>query len=91
MATRRIDARVSGLVQGVFFRQGVKAEATRLNLVGSVRNRPGGFVLVMAEGEEEKLRELIEWCRKGTELTRVENIEVEWQAAAGEWNTFEIR
>jgi len=88
---RRVEIQVIGLVQEVFFRHGVKAEAERLELVGWVRNEPDGSVRAAAEGEEDKLQELIEWCKKGAEWSRVENVEVDWKEAAGEFKGFAIR
>ena len=71
---KRIEIRVIGMVQGVFFRHGVKAEATRLGLIGWVLNEPDGSVRVTAEGEEEKLQEFVEWGKKGTEWSKVEKV-----------------
>jgi len=91
MTLGRADIRISGQVQGVFFRQSVKAEAERLGLTGWVRNEPDGSVRVAAEGAEDKLQELIEWCKKGAEWSRVENVEVDWKEAAGGFKGFAIR
>lgn len=87
---RRVEIRVTGIVQGVFFRQGVKAEAMRRGLIGWVRNEPDGSVRIVAEGEEEKLREFIDWCKKGTEWARIEKVETEWGEAKEEFDEFEI-
>ena len=91
MQLKRVEIKVSGTVQGVFLRQGVKTEAARLGLGGWVRNEPDGSVRVAAEGAEDKLQQLIEWCKKGTEWSRVENVEVEWKEAAGGFKGFTIR
>ena len=45
---------------------------------------------IIAEGEEEKLQKLIEWCKKGTERSRIEKVEIYWKEATGEFNGFEI-
>lgn len=86
----RIEMKITGLVQGVFFRQGVKQEAERLRLVGLVRNEPDGAVRVVAEGPEEDLQKLAEWCRKGTELARVERVEIDRKKPGGLFKTFEV-
>ena len=57
--------KISGLVQGVFFRASTKAMADSMRISGIVRNEPDGSVYVEAEGEEGDLRKFIEWCRHG--------------------------
>jgi len=78
------------MVQGVFFREGVRAEAERLGLTGWVRNKEDGSVKVAAEGEEEELQKLIAWCRKGTTGANVTDVLAEWQEARGEFKDFRI-
>lgn len=91
MSLKRVEIKVTGLVQGVFFRQGVKEEAERLGIVGFVKNEPDGSVRIIAEGEEEKLQKLVEWCREGTEFSKVEKVEVEWEEARDESDEFSIK
>jgi len=55
---------VSGRVQGVFFRANVRNKANELGLKGYAKNLPDGNVEVVAEGDEEKLEELIEAYNK---------------------------
>jgi len=59
-------------------------------LVGWVKNTPDGKVEIVAEGDKEKLEELIAWCKKGPLFAKVENVEVEWQESTGEFSSFEI-
>lgn len=66
---------IRGKVQGVWFRQSTKQEAQKLGLSGTVRNMPDGSVEIRAAGEEEKLRELLGWCRNGPELSGVDTVE----------------
>lgn len=88
--TKRIELKIYGIVQGVFFRSFVRQAALRLNLTGFVRNEPDGSVYVVAEGSEDKLRELIDLCHQGPELAKVENIKVDWKEATGEYSGFDI-
>lgn len=88
---KKLELVITGQVQGVFFRQGVKAEAEGLGLTGWVRNEPGGSVRIVAEGEEENLQKLVEWAKLGTSWTKVENVEVELGEASGEFKSFVIR
>jgi acylphosphatase len=68
---KRIHGTVSGLVQGVFFRLYTTNKATELGLTGLVKNLPDGRVEFMAEGSEEKLKELIEFLNQGSPNSEV--------------------
>ena len=85
-----IEVKVVGQVQGVFFRQGVKEVAEELGLTGWVRNEKDGAVKIIAEGEEENLHKLIEWCKEGTEWAKVERVEIEWREGKREFGEFSI-
>lgn len=73
MATQRII--VTGRVQGVGFRDWVVRTAQRGGLTGWVRNLKDGRVEILAAGEDEPLQALVEECRTGSPLSRVENVE----------------
>jgi len=45
----------------------------------------------VAEGEEEKLKKFIEYCKEGPKFANVENLDVKWEEAKGEFEKFEIR
>ena len=68
--------RITGRVQGVFFRSSTKEKADELGVAGWVKNVSDGSVEVFAEGDEQKLQELIGWCRKGPEQAQVERVEI---------------
>jgi acylphosphatase len=67
---------VSGRVQGVFFRDSARREATRLGISGSARNMPDGTVEVIAEGDEGAVEQLAEWCRSGPSHADVTDVQV---------------
>ena len=73
MATQRIF--VSGRVQGVGFRDWVVRTAQRSGLTGWVRNLKDGRVEIVAAGDEEALQALVDGCRQGSPLARVEHVE----------------
>lgn len=81
---------VSGIVQGVFFRANTKEKANELKINGWVRNLPDGRVEILAEGDEEKIQKLIEWCWKGPEFAKVENVHATYKKFSGKFNSFEI-
>ena len=67
--------KVSGLVQGVFFRHSAKIEAEKLWLKGCAKNLKNESVEIIVCGEKDKINEFIEWCRNGSSMAKVERIE----------------
>ena len=88
---KKVHLVVSGIVQGVFFRASASKVAMSLKLTGFIRNLPNGAVEVFAEGEEEMLKRIIEWCRQGPPGAHVENVSIEWLEANNQFNSFQIR
>jgi acylphosphatase len=82
---------VKGLVQGVCFRQYTQQTAILNNVTGWVRNLPDGNVAGCFEGEEKDVRALIDWCRRGPEWARVEEVLVENEPYRGEFSGFNVR
>jgi len=87
---RRLEARVHGLVQGVFFRHFTRSTAQELGLSGTVANCPDGTVFVVAEGPQESLDRLLDWLKRGPELARVERVDVQWSQPSGPQSGFAI-
>lgn len=86
--TRRVTLRIQGKVQGVFFRESARAEATRLGLAGWVRNRSDGAVEAVVEGAPAVLEEFIRWCHRGPTQARVSGVERTDSEATGEFSQF---
>lgn len=76
--TKRVRLRVSGRVQGVYFRASTQERARALGLSGWVRNTPDGAVELEAQGRPDQLEALIAWCNEGPPAARVDDILVEW-------------
>lgn len=74
MIRRRVVA--SGRVQGVFFRDSVRREATLAGVAGWVTNRGDGKVEAVFEGDEEAVKRLVEFCRSGPGHAEVDGLEV---------------
>jgi acylphosphatase len=87
----RVHLKISGYVQGVYFRASTVQRAQTLGLTGWVKNCLDGSVEAVAEGPVDKIDELIAWCRKGPAGARVQEVAVEWQVAAGEFREFSIK
>ena len=77
-------------MQGVFFRREVTRLARRLDVTGWVRNLPDGNVEVVAEGDKQKLDEIVQFCRIGPSGARVKDVGVDWSDFKGEFRGFRI-
>jgi len=82
---------VSGRVQGIFFRSETKHKAESHNVKGWVRNLPDGRVEAVFEGEEEAVKSLIEFCKRGPSGARVTNVDLRWENSTGEFDAFKVR
>jgi acylphosphatase len=87
----RVRLVVSGQVQGVAFRAYTLEESESLGLDGWVRNLPGGGVEVIAEGDEQKVEALIDWCKHGPPAARVDGLDVTMEEPLGGLRGFTIR
>ncbi len=68
--------KITGKVQGVFFRHEAKQLCEGIGVTGFVRNEPDGSVYIEAEGPEDTLRALVSWCYDGTDGAQVDHVEV---------------
>ncbi len=87
----RVHIFISGKVQGVFFRSSTKSKAEELGLTGWVRNLADGRVEAVFEGEEGNVEKMVQWCRKGPQYARVEDVEAISEEYKGEFNSFTLR
>ncbi|MGA9099380.1 MAG: acylphosphatase [Methanotrichaceae archaeon] len=71
-----VHVRVSGMVQGVFYRAFTRDKALGLGIYGWVRNIPGGGVEAVLEGERQKIGELLAMMKKGPAISMVSGIEL---------------
>jgi acylphosphatase len=81
---------IEGRVQGVFFRDSTRNEATRLGLYGWVKNRFDGSVELVAEGPRQKVEKLAEWCHHGPPAARVSKVYEIKEDFTGEFDSFRI-
>ncbi len=81
---------VTGKVQGVRFRDYVQSVAMELGIVGYVRNQSDSSVWVVAQGEPEILKSLVEYLHEGSSLSQVEGVAVEWGTTSVTYNDFSL-
>jgi acylphosphatase len=84
------NVRVTGMVQGVFFRAWTREEAQRLGVTGWVRNCPDGAVEAHVEGEEGAVERMIGLLREGPPHARVDKLRVD-DAEPEVLDRFEVR
>ncbi|MBW1904459.1 MAG: acylphosphatase [Deltaproteobacteria bacterium] len=94
MGQKRIHLVVRGRVQGVYFRATAQREARQHGLSGWVKNRPDGSVEIVAEGEEDDvkdfLKDFLAWSHDGPSTARVDAVDVRWRSYTGEYTDFRI-
>jgi acylphosphatase len=73
---RTFSIRVSGKVQGVFFRASAKEKADELGIGGRIRNEHDGSVYIEAQGDEDTLEEFFHWCKQGPSRARVDRCDI---------------
>ena len=90
MANKRVQLMIRGRVTGVFFRAAAQREAKRLGVTGWVKNRNDASIEMLAEGEEDAIKEIVSWAQHGPSAARVENVDVRWRGYTGEFSDFRI-
>jgi len=74
---KTVKARLSGTVQGIFFRKFVKDHADELNIRGFVRNLDNGDVEIIAEGKDQDVNELLKRCKQGPSQSDIKKFDFE--------------
>jgi len=85
-----LRAVVSGRVQLVMYRDFTCRAAKRFGLVGTVRNLRDGTVEVVAQGDAKKLEHFVSTLKRGSPLSRVDGVEVEWRTPSRDFKIFSI-
>ena len=80
----RLLVRVSGLVQGVWYRRSTQEQAELLGVAGYVRNLPGGEVEAALEGKPEAVARLLDWMRIGPPGATVVDVRASEEGPLGE-------
>jgi len=86
-----LHAIIKGIVQGVGYRYFTRNVASRMGIKGWVKNLSDGSVEVMAEADENKLKEFLKYLYEGPPLSKVEKIDYEFLNENGGFKDFEIR
>ena len=88
---RRVRITVFGKVQGVFFRYSAQELATKSKVNGFAKNNLDGSVEILAEGGDKAVEEIVEFCKHGPEMARIDKIEITEEDFIGDCDKFEIK
>jgi len=88
---RRVHAFITGRVQGVFFRVETQKQAEKLGLKGWVRNLEDRRVETVFEGSTDVVGKMLDWCRRGPNLSNVTGVEIVEEPPTGSFDGFSIR
>ena len=81
---------VHGNVQGVFFRDSCRSEASSHGVAGWVTNRQDGAVEAVFEGDPAAVSAMVDWCSRGPGGADVESVDESFEEPEG-LSGFEIR
>lgn len=71
---RYVIIRITGRVQGVFFRHSAQQNAQQLGLKGVARNEVDGTLTIEVEGDEKNIDQFLVWCKHGPPKALVQNV-----------------
>ena len=81
---------VDGRVQGVFFRDSCREEASAAGVAGWAANLDDGRVEVVLEGEPDAVERVVRWCREGPQGARIADADVAEEEPEG-LSGFDVR
>ncbi|NMP17408.1 acylphosphatase [Thalassotalea sp. Y01] len=70
-------AKVTGVVQGVYFRASAQSMAIDLALSGYAHNQEDGSIEIMVCGEEDNVNQMLDWLKQGPSDADVSNVAIE--------------
>lgn len=88
---RRLEAYISGVVQGVGFRYFTRKMAKEFGVTGFVMNLNNGKVFLVAEGSDEQLEKFLSTIRQGPVHAIVKKVETVQKEATEEFSNFTVR
>ena len=89
---KRAVIHVTGIVQGVGFRPFIYRVADSLSLTGYVLNLGDAGVKVIAEGEENQIKTLVDIIEdRPPSISRVDTLDIVWEESTNSFTSFEIK
>lgn len=90
---KQVRARIliEGRVQGMNFRYNTQQEAHRLGLVGFIRNLSDGRIEIDAQGDEDKVEQLLAWCQEEPHSSHFKSILFRYDEPTENRSDFTVR
>jgi acylphosphatase len=85
------EIKVTGRVQGVWFRKFTEEKAKEIGIKGWVKNLPDGNVLVVARAEKPDLDTFVDYLRTGPPMARVDKIFTSEINVLSDFDNFSIK
>jgi len=85
------EIKVTGRVQGVWFRKFTEEKAKEIGIKGWVKNLPDGNVLMVARAEKTDLDTFIDYLRTGPPMARVDKIFTSEINVLSDFDNFSIK
>ena len=82
---------ITGIVQGVGYRESMRAVAAALAIKGWVRNRADGGVEALVQGTVEDLERMLAWCHNGPPDARVASVKSKSVQTSEPFTAFAVR
>lgn len=87
---RQVKVIIRGNVQGVFFRYHLLQLSLQYSIKGYVKNKQDGTVEAVFQGHQEDILSMINFCKKGPDQAKVDDIEVFEQAITNTFKDFRV-
>ena len=87
----QFKALIHGRVQGVGYRFFAERFALELGITGYAKNLYNGDVEVVAQAEKVVLETFLAKLREGPRMSKVTDIDVEWQSVSEQYPNFDIQ
>ncbi|MEK7633966.1 MAG: acylphosphatase [Patescibacteria group bacterium] len=88
---KQVHLYIKGDVIGVGFRAWTKIQAKVIGVTGWIRNVDSDWVEAQIQGDEEKVKQIIELIKKGPPVSHVSDVQIFWQEPKEIFDTFEIK
>lgn len=87
----QLSITIYGRVQGVNLRRRIVTVATGLGLKGYVSKNSQNGLEIIAQGEEKRLQELLNWCQKAYFPAKISGMNFSWQLPGKPFSKFSLK
>jgi acylphosphatase len=87
----RVRILIEGRLQGANFRLNTQSRAHQLGLFGFIRNLSDGRIEIEAQGDEDKVEEMLSWCQEEPHSSQIRSILFRHDEPINRYSDFEVR